>query len=87
MTEALAEVKQSLLGAGADCYQFDCEPIGADAWVISSLLQKSIRRGETEIAQRAALTFLNLKEPFFGHPGPRHPLAPRFSLRARSRLR
>jgi hypothetical protein len=32
------------------------EPIAADPWVISSLLQKSIRRGETEIARRAALT-------------------------------
>ena len=31
-------------------------PIPADPWVVSSLLQKSIRRGETEIAQRAAFT-------------------------------
>jgi hypothetical protein len=30
------------------------KPISADPWVVSSLLQKSIRRGETEIAQRAA---------------------------------
>src|SRR5690242_19239589 len=36
-------------------------PIPADPWVISSLLQKSIRRSETVIAQRAALTFLKLK--------------------------
>jgi hypothetical protein len=28
----------------------------ADQWVVKSLLQKSIRRGEIEIAQRAALT-------------------------------
>jgi hypothetical protein len=34
------------------------EPLIADQWVIKSLLQKSIRRGEVEIAQRAALTFL-----------------------------
>jgi hypothetical protein len=34
------------------------EPIVADPWIISSLLQKSIRRGETKIAQRAALTLL-----------------------------
>jgi hypothetical protein len=33
-----------------------CKPIPADPWVISSLLQKSIRRGEIEIARRAALT-------------------------------
>jgi hypothetical protein len=35
--------------------------IAADPWVISSLLQKSIRRGETDIAQRGALTFFKLK--------------------------
>jgi hypothetical protein len=32
------------------------ELIVADPWIVSSLLQKSIRRGEIEIAQRAALT-------------------------------
>jgi hypothetical protein len=37
------------------------KPIAADPWVISSLLQKSIRRGETEIARRAAFTFFHLK--------------------------
>jgi hypothetical protein len=31
-------------------------PIAADPWIVSSLLQKSIRRGETEIARCAALT-------------------------------
>jgi MgsA AAA+ ATPase C terminal len=37
------------------------EPIAADPWLISSLLQKSIRRSETEIARRAAVTLLQLK--------------------------
>jgi hypothetical protein len=37
------------------------EPISADPWVVSSLLQKSIRRGEVEIAQRATLTFWKFK--------------------------
>jgi len=37
------------------------KPIVADPWVISSLLQKSIRRGETDIAKRSAVTFLKLK--------------------------
>ena len=37
------------------------EPLIADQWVVKSLLQKSIRRGEVEIAQRAALTFLGAK--------------------------
>jgi hypothetical protein len=37
------------------------EPIAADPWVVSSLLQKSIRRGESVIAQRAALTLFKLR--------------------------
>jgi MgsA AAA+ ATPase C terminal len=37
------------------------EPLIADQWVVKSLLQKSIRRGEVDIAQRAALTFLAQK--------------------------
>jgi MgsA AAA+ ATPase C terminal len=37
------------------------EPIAADPWLISSLLQKSSRRGETAIAQRAALTLSKLR--------------------------
>jgi hypothetical protein len=37
------------------------KPIAADPWIISSLLQKSIRRSETDIAQRAALTLFKLK--------------------------
>src|SRR3954452_2668371 len=37
------------------------EPLAADPWVVSSVLQKSIRRGDAEIAQRAALTFLAQK--------------------------
>jgi hypothetical protein len=39
----------------------DPQPVRADPWIISSLLQKSIRRGESEIAQRAALTLLSLR--------------------------
>ena len=37
------------------------EPLVADQWVVKSLLQRSIRRGEVEVAQRAALTFLAQK--------------------------
>ena len=33
--------------------------LNADPWTINSLLQKSIRRGEVEVAQNAALTFLS----------------------------
>src|SRR4051812_4384206 len=32
--------------------------LNVDRWVVNSLLQKAIRRGEVEVAQRAALTFL-----------------------------
>src|SRR5215216_4356275 len=39
------------------------EPLIADQWVIKSLLQKSIRRGEVDIAERAALTLLAQKSP------------------------
>jgi hypothetical protein len=37
------------------------ESLIADQWVVKSLLQKSIRRDEVEVAQRAALTFLAQK--------------------------
>jgi hypothetical protein len=37
------------------------KPLDADQWVVNSLLQKSIRRGEGDIAQRAALTVLAQK--------------------------
>ena len=37
------------------------EPIDADPYVVSSLLQKSICRGERQIAERAALTFFKMR--------------------------
>lgn len=36
------------------------EPLNIDRWVANSLLQKAIRRGEVNLARRAALTFLEL---------------------------
>jgi replication-associated recombination protein RarA len=33
----------------------------ADPWIVTSLLKKAIRRGETEIAKRAAATLFALK--------------------------
>jgi hypothetical protein len=57
MGDALALAKHRLtVGLDRDPPFF--EPLIADQWVVKSLLQKSIRRGEVEIAQRAALTFL-----------------------------
>jgi MgsA AAA+ ATPase C terminal len=60
MTDVLAEAKHRLT-TGLDCEPPIFEPLIADQWVVKSLLQKSIRRGEVEIAQRAALTFLAQK--------------------------
>jgi hypothetical protein len=57
MTDVLAEAKHRL-AIGLDCEPPIFEPLIADQWVIKSLLQKSIRRSEVEVAHRAALTFL-----------------------------
>ena len=60
MSDALALAKHRLT-VGLDREPPNFEPLTADQWVIKSLLQKSIRRGDVEIAQRAALTFLGQK--------------------------
>jgi hypothetical protein len=60
MSDVLAEAKHRL-AIGLDCEPPIFEPLIADQWVIQSLLQKSIRRGEVAVAQRAALTFLAQK--------------------------
>jgi hypothetical protein len=62
MAGALADAKQRLKSAVDRVDPLIFEPIVADPWIVSSLLQKSIRRGETEIAQRAALTLFKLKK-------------------------
>ena len=61
MRDALREAKQRL-ACGIDSYSTPTTRlIAADRWVVSSLLQKSIRRGETQIAQDAAFSFMKLK--------------------------
>ena len=60
MSDALSQAKHRL-AIGLDRKPPFFEPFIADQWVVKSLLQKSIRRGEVEIAQRAALTFLAQK--------------------------
>jgi MgsA AAA+ ATPase C terminal len=57
MSDALALAKHRL-ALGLDYEPLDIDPLSADQWVVKSLLQKSIRRGEVAIAQRAAQTFL-----------------------------
>lgn len=39
----------------------EVEPLKVDQWIVSSLLQKSIRRGDADVAARAALTLFKLK--------------------------
>src|ERR1035437_7053544 len=54
MDDALTEYKQRFAQEPVSNRKLDIEPLIADQWVIISLLQKSIRRGEVETAQRAA---------------------------------
>ena len=56
MRDVFGEAKQRLAREIDSSSAPLAEPIAADPWLISSLLQKSIRRGETDIARRAALT-------------------------------
>jgi Binding-protein-dependent transport system inner membrane component/Protein of unknown function (DUF5131) len=51
MADAVAETKQRLQSTVSQCHELNLDPIVADPWIVSSLLQKSIRRGEIEIAQ------------------------------------
>jgi hypothetical protein len=60
MTDALAPARHRLTIA-LDRTPPVVDLLTADQWVVKSLLQKSIRRGEADIAQRAALTFLAQK--------------------------
>src|SRR5262249_26396192 len=61
MRDALGAAQQRLTREIDSNGALPSNPIAADPWIVSSLLQKSIRRCETEIAQRAALTFFKLK--------------------------
>ena len=58
--DGLTGARDRLFG-GLDHDAAEPKPLNADQWVVNSLLQKSIRRGEVEVAQRAALTFLTQK--------------------------
>ena len=61
MRDALGAAKLRLAREIDSHSDLSCSSIAADPWIISSLLQKSIRRGEIEIARRAALTFFKVK--------------------------
>ena len=61
MDDALTESKRRFAQELVSSRKFDIEPLLADQWVVISLLQKSIRRGEVETAQRAAFTLFAQK--------------------------
>ncbi len=61
MRDALSEARQRLAREIDSHSVLPNKPIAADPWIVSSLLQKSIRRGEREIAQRAAFTLFKLR--------------------------
>jgi hypothetical protein len=60
MSDVLAEAKHRLVH-GLVREPPVVDPLIADQWVVKSLLQKSIRRGDVDVAQRAALAFLAQK--------------------------
>ena len=61
MDNALIQTKHRFAEELVHDRKGDIEPLLADQWVIISLLQKSIRRGEVETAQRAAFTLFGQK--------------------------
>jgi replication-associated recombination protein RarA len=61
MRDTLGAAKQRLAREIDSKSALPSKPIAADPWVVSSLLQKSIRRGERELAERALFTFFQLK--------------------------
>jgi hypothetical protein len=56
MCDTFGEAKRRLAREIDSHSALPSKPIAADPWIVSSLLQKSICRGETEIARCAALT-------------------------------
>jgi hypothetical protein len=56
MDDALIQTKRRFAEELVPDRKGDIEPLVADQWVVVSLLQKSIRRGEVQTAQRAAFT-------------------------------
>ena len=62
MDDAFTESKQRFAQEFVSGRKLGIEPLVADQWVTISLLQKCIRRGKAETAQRAAFTL-------FAHKG------------------
>jgi hypothetical protein len=56
--EIMAEARQRLRQSGSEYSPPICKPFAVSPWIAMSLLQKSIRRGNEELALRAAATLL-----------------------------
>src|SRR5450759_4142301 len=61
MDDALIQTKRRFAQKFIAGRKVDLESLVADQWVVVSLLQKSIRRGEAETARRAAFTLFAQK--------------------------
>ncbi|MGE5548246.1 MAG: hypothetical protein ACM33T_15175 [Solirubrobacterales bacterium] len=53
--------RQQLEQAVALLPQPTFQPLPADQWIVASTLQKAIRRGDADLAERAALTYLGMQ--------------------------
>lgn len=53
--------RQQLEQAIAALPQPEFQPLAADQWIVASTLQKAIRRGDTDLAERAALAYLGMQ--------------------------
>ncbi len=63
MKQALTKYQLMLADMLASTEQQPVMPLAADKWIVSSALQKAIRRSAVETAQRAALTFYQMAGP------------------------
>ncbi len=61
MNENLETVWEELTQEIGVFSQPDFTPLRADHWIVSSILQKSIRRSDAVLAERAALSFLKVR--------------------------
>lgn len=58
--DILSAARLQLRDAISKCKTTPCEPMNVSPWIAMSALQKAIRRGHSELAQRAAATLLTI---------------------------
>lgn len=61
MRGVFSTARQHLEQAVAASPQPNSQPLAADKWIVASTLQKAIRRGDADLAERAALTYLGMQ--------------------------